>query len=145
MFTGEEFSPSAVTDRPLQDNKNLDNFGLPESHSSNSKPSTSGLKEDHASSESNLRHISPVEIRPFPKAEVLRENRKEKTRVSAVLIDTPIKTALEAEVEARAKPVKCNRLFSDSQERSRKHKQLKEHVRRVDSPEKEENALVLNV
>jgi hypothetical protein len=49
IFTDEDSSHSAVTDRLLQDNKNLDNFGLSDSHSSNSnlnissQPSKSGL------------------------------------------------------------------------------------------------------
>jgi hypothetical protein len=42
-------------------------------------------------------------------------NRGQKTKASAVLADTPEKVALEAEGEARAKPVKCNKLFSDTQ------------------------------
>jgi hypothetical protein len=33
--------------------------------------------------------------------------------MGAVLADTPVKVALGAEVEARAKPVKCNWLFRD--------------------------------
>jgi hypothetical protein len=45
--------------------------------------------------------------------------------VGAVLSDSPIEVALEAEVKARPKPVKCNRLFSDSQEKSRKTKQTR--------------------
>jgi hypothetical protein len=44
---------------------------------------------------------------------------------------------LEAELEARAKPVKYNSLFSDCQENSRKPKQLNNNVQRVDSSEKE--------
>jgi hypothetical protein len=36
--------------------------------------------------------------------------------VSVVLADTPVKIALEAEVEARIKPVTCKRLFSGSQD-----------------------------
>jgi hypothetical protein len=28
VFTDEDFSPSSMTDRPLQDNKNFQNFGL---------------------------------------------------------------------------------------------------------------------
>jgi hypothetical protein len=49
-------------------------------------------------------------MNPFPNAEALIEN----CRVGAVLTDSPEKIALEAEVEA----VKCNRLFSNSQEMS---------------------------
>jgi hypothetical protein len=57
----------------------------------------------HSSSESNLYHASPVEIRPLPKAGARREIRRRKTRASAVLTDTPVKVALDAEVEARAR------------------------------------------
>jgi hypothetical protein len=49
------------------------------------------------------------------------------------LTETPVKVALEAGVEGRDKPVKCNRFFTDGQEKSRKPKQLKKNVRRVDS------------
>jgi hypothetical protein len=49
MFIDEDFSPSAVTDSPLQNNKHLENCGFPDPHTSNSnldvssQPSTSGL------------------------------------------------------------------------------------------------------
>jgi hypothetical protein len=48
------------------------------------------------------------------------------------LTDTTVTVALEAGIEARAKPVKYNRLFNNSQEKSRKLKQLKKNVGRVD-------------
>jgi hypothetical protein len=60
MFTDDDFSPSAVTDRPVQDNKSLENFRLADSRSSNSnlevgsKSLTSGLNKGHSSSECNL-------------------------------------------------------------------------------------------
>jgi hypothetical protein len=47
--------------------------------------------------------------------------------VITVLTDTPVKAALEAEVEAQSRPVKRKRLFSDSQEKGRKSK-LKKNV-----------------
>jgi hypothetical protein len=113
IFTDEDFLPSAVTDRPLQDNKNPENVGLSDSHTPNSnldvssQPSTPGLTTGHSSSESNLYHASPVEIRPLPEAAARREARRRKTRVTTVLTVTPVKIALEAEVEARTKPDKC--------------------------------------
>jgi cytidylate kinase len=58
--------------------------------------------------------------------------------VSAFLTDTPVKIALEAEVEARAKRVKYKRSFSGSQDRSIKSKKLKKYVRTVDSSEEED-------
>jgi hypothetical protein len=61
-----------------------------------------------------------------------------KPKVSAVLADTPVKAALEAEVEARSRPVKCKRLFSDSQEKGRKSK-LKKNVGRSESSEEEDD------
>jgi hypothetical protein len=67
-----------------------------------------------------------VEMRPFLKAKDLAENhRQKKAKENDVLADTPIKVALEAEVKARDRPVKCNRFFSDSQDKSRNPKQLK--------------------
>jgi hypothetical protein len=118
-----------VTDRPLQDTQNLTRNS--ECHISNSyldtsnQPSTSVLKTGPSASQSNLHHVIPVEIRHFPKAEARKETRKRKPRVTAVLTDTPVKAALEAEVEAHSKPIKRNRLFSYSQEKTRKSKQLK--------------------
>jgi hypothetical protein len=97
-------------------------------HISN-QPSTPGLKTGPSTSQSNLYHVSPVEIRPFPKAETRKETRKRKPRLSAVLTDTPVKAALEAEVEARSTTIKYNRLFSYSQEKTRKSKELKTNFR----------------
>jgi hypothetical protein len=51
-------------------------------------------------------------------------SRRQKRRVGAVLIDTPVKVEVEAEVEACAKSVKCNRLFNGKQEKSQKTKHL---------------------
>jgi hypothetical protein len=58
--------------------------------------------------------------------------------VGGVLTDTPVKAALEAEVETHSKPIKRNRLFSYSQEKTRKSKQLKKNVRRVESCEEDD-------
>jgi hypothetical protein len=143
IFTDENFLPSAVTDRPLQDTENLTRTS--ECHISNSyldisyQPSTSGLKTGPSTSQGNLHHVSSVEIRPFPKAEAVKETRKRKPRVSAVLTDTPVKAALEAEVEARSKPIKRNRVFRYSQEKTRKSKQLKKNVRKVESSDEEDD------
>jgi hypothetical protein len=64
----------------------------------------------------------------------VRDNRRQKLgRVGAVLTDAPAQVALPL-----AKTVKCNGLFGGSQEKSRKSKQLKMNVRRVDSSEEED-------
>jgi hypothetical protein len=74
IFTDEDFSPSCMTDHSLQNNKNLENLGLRCSHTSDwnldvsSQSSTSDLNRGHSSSESNLQHVSPVEMQPFPKS-----------------------------------------------------------------------------
>jgi hypothetical protein len=113
IFTDDDFLPCAVTDRPLQDSQNLTRTS--ECHTSDSyadisnQPSTPGLKTGPSASQRNGRHVSPVEIRPFPKAEASKEREKRKPRVSAVLTDIPVKAALEAEVEARSRPVKRKR------------------------------------
>jgi hypothetical protein len=110
IFTDDDFLPCAVTDRPLQDSQNLTRTS--ECHTSDpyadisNQPSASGLKTGPSASQRNGRHVSPVEIRPFPKAEASKERQKRKPRVSAVLTDIPVKAALEAEVEARSRPVK---------------------------------------
>jgi hypothetical protein len=49
----------------------------------------------------NLRHVNPAEMKPFPEAGAFRENRRQKTRVRAVLTDTPVMAAFAAEAEAR--------------------------------------------
>jgi hypothetical protein len=54
-------------------------------------------------------------------------------------MDAPVKAALEAEVEARSKTIKRNRLFSYSQEKTRKSKQLKRNVRTVESCDEEDD------
>jgi hypothetical protein len=57
MFTDEDFSPYAVTDLPLQDNKSLENFGISDYHTSNwnldvsSQSSISRLNTNHSPSE----------------------------------------------------------------------------------------------
>jgi hypothetical protein len=84
---------------------------------------------------SSQRLDSPVEIGSFPKAEA----RQRKSRVSAILTDTPVKAAFEAEVEACSEPVKRNRSFSDSQENTRKSKQLKKNFLRVESSDEEDD------
>jgi hypothetical protein len=58
--------------------------------------------------------------------------------VGAVLTGTPVKGALEAEAEAHAKPVNCNRLFKDSQEKSRKPKYLRKIFRKAKSTGEED-------
>jgi hypothetical protein len=74
-----------------------------------------GINTGHLSSASNLQYVNPVEITPFLKTGALRVNRRKKEKKDrAVLADTPENTALEAEVGARAKTVKCNR-FSDTE------------------------------
>jgi hypothetical protein len=124
-----DFLPSGVTNRPVQDTKNLTRTSdcyISNSHSDiSNQPSTPGLKTGPAISQSNLHHASPVEIRHFPKAEAIKETWKRKPRVSAVLTDAPVKATLEAEVEALPKPIKRNRLFSYSQEKTRKWKKIK--------------------
>jgi hypothetical protein len=63
-------------------------------------------------------HLNPVETRPFAITEAVKESFRQKRRVSDISTDTSVKVASEAEVGARAKPFSCNRLFSDSQEKS---------------------------
>jgi hypothetical protein len=63
--------------------------------------------------------------------------------MSAILTDTPVKAALEAEAQTHANPVKYNRLFSDSQETSRKPKQLIKNVRKVDWSEEEDKCFCI--
>jgi hypothetical protein len=109
LFTDEDFLPSAVTDYPLQYNQNLtrtSDYHISNSYSDiSNQPSTSGLETGPSASQRNRHHVSPVEIGPFLKAEVRNETRRRKRRVSNVLTDTPIKAALETEVEAHVEPI----------------------------------------
>jgi hypothetical protein len=78
MINDEDFSPCGVTDRSLQDSKNLKYFVLSDSHDSNSnldvssQPSTSGLSKGRSSSESNLHHITFLKRTPFQKQKRLK-------------------------------------------------------------------------
>jgi hypothetical protein len=57
VFNDKDFSPSAVTDNSIKDDKNLDIFGLSDSHTTisdldvRSQSSTSGLNTGQSSSE----------------------------------------------------------------------------------------------
>jgi hypothetical protein len=64
--------------------------------------------------------------------------------VGAVLTDTPVKVALEYEAGARIKPVTHIRFFSDSQEKSRKYKQLKKMFEMLTRVKRKLNPFVLN-
>jgi hypothetical protein len=86
-----------------------------------------------------LHYVSPAEINPFPKTEAFREVSRQKKWADAVLADTPVKVALLGEIEARVKPVKCIRLFSDGQWKSRTPK-LKKNVQRVDVSEEDDES-----
>jgi hypothetical protein len=138
IFTDEDLLPSTVTDRPLQPyHQPLQNLTrTSEYHISNwysdisYQISTSGLETRPSASQGNRHHVSPVEIRPILIEEACKETRKRKSRVNAVLTDTPVTTALQAEVEAHAEPVKRKTLFSDRQEKAQKSKQLYKKVRR---------------
>ena len=141
IFTDENFLPSAVTDRPCEGNEQkitvlevlASNSGV-SSHSS-----TSSLNAGPSTSEGNDHHVSPVDIRDFPKAGARKETRKRKSSLSAIITDTPVKAALESEVRARRKPVKRQMLFGGSQEKSRNCKHLRRGVRRNGSSEEKDD------
>jgi hypothetical protein len=94
-----------VTDRPREDNKqksavlvvSTSNAGV-SSHSS-----TYVLHAGSSASEGNEHHLSPDDIRLSPKAGVRKETRKRKSKVNALLTDTPVKAQLESEVKAHRK------------------------------------------
>jgi hypothetical protein len=62
------------------------------------------LNAGHSSSENNFHYTNPAEITPFQKAEQIREARRQKTRAGDLLTGTTVTVALEAGIEARAKP-----------------------------------------
>jgi hypothetical protein len=104
MLIDEGFSLSAVTDFKNQSNRNLEHFWT--------------SKFPHFKFE----FIPYIPCKPFcnqafSKSRALIECGRKKTWVSTVLTDTPTKVALQAEVEACAKHVTCNRLSSDGQEK----------------------------
>jgi hypothetical protein len=87
IFTDENFLPSAVTDHPCEDNEQkITVLEVSDSNSGVSNhASTSNLNEGSSTSEGNDHHVSPVDIRPLPKAGARKETRKRKSRVSAIL------------------------------------------------------------
>ena len=115
-----------MTDRPREGNKQRSAvFVVSTSNSGvSSHSSTSGSHAGHSASEGNEHHQSPDDIRLSPKAEVRKETRKRKSKVCALLTDTLVKAQLESEVKAHRKSAKRSRLFSGSQEKPRKSKQL---------------------
>jgi hypothetical protein len=79
LFTGEDFSFSAATDLSIKDNRNLENFGLPDSHTSNSKAGVILVSLQHQGQTKVIRlQNKSVEIRPFPTAEQFRGSRRQK-------------------------------------------------------------------
>jgi hypothetical protein len=97
-----------VTDCPREDNKQKSTvFVVSTSNSGiSSHSSTSGLRAGPSASEGNERHVGPDDIRLSPKAGVRKESRKRKSKVSALLTDTPVEAQVESEVKARRKSAK---------------------------------------
>lgn len=131
-----------MTDRPREDNKQKSTvFVVSTSNSGvSSHSSTSGLPAGPSASEGNEHHVSPDDIRLSPKAGVRKETRKRKSKVCALLTDTPVKAQLASEVKAHRKSAKRSRLFSGSQEKSRKSKQLCRGVRRSEAYEEDDGS-----
>lgn len=111
-----------MTDCPREDNKQKSTvFVVSTSNSGvSSHSSTSGLHAGPSASEGNEHHLSPDDIRFSPKAGVRKETRNRKSKVSALLTDTPVKAQVGSKVKAHRKSAKRSRLFSGSQEKSRK-------------------------
>ena len=129
-----------MTDRPCEDNEQKitvlevsdSNLGVSNHYS------TTSLNAGSSTSEGNDHHVIPVNSRPFPKAGVRKDTHERKSRVSAIITDTPVKAALESEVRARCKPVKRKMLFGGSQEKSRNCKHFITGVRRNDTSEEDD-------
>lgn len=85
-----------MTDRPREDNKQRSTvFVVSNSNSGvSSHSSTCGLHAGPSASEGIEHHLSLDDIRLSPKAGVLKETRKRKSRVNALLTDTPVKAQL---------------------------------------------------
>jgi hypothetical protein len=141
IFTDENFLPSAVIDCSCEGNEQK--ITVLEVLASNSgvrnHSSTSRLSAGPSTSEGNDHHVSPVDIRPFPKTGARKETHKRKSSVSVILTDTTVKTALESEVRARHKPVKRQMLFGGRQEKSQNCKRLRRGVPRNGSSEEEDD------
>lgn len=135
IFTDEDFLPSSVTDRPFVANVedgvtenvstsvNLQTANL-ENADILSQPSTSGAQISAIQKCLPTHHISPEHIRPFPKAGPRKLTRRRNVRVSAILTDTPVKYALEAEAKEKEKSVRPKRSlkFGNCQKSSKKRK-----------------------
>lgn len=122
ISTGEFLLLSAVTDPPIQDDKqkNYNSWTLWFSHSNlkfwlSSQSTSWGSNVEPSSSEKCEHYVSPIEIRPFPKSGARNGARKRKSRLRAIWIDASVKAALKSEEEARCKRVIGNRLLTGSE------------------------------
>jgi hypothetical protein len=95
-----------LSDRPRQDSEGKSTIHEVSTSDSAVKghSSASDLKSETSTSEGKEHYRIPVDIRTFPKAGVCKRSRKRKSRVSAILADTPVKAALESEVKPHRKP-----------------------------------------
>ncbi|CAH1961297.1 unnamed protein product [Acanthoscelides obtectus] len=110
IFQDDEFLPSEVTDRPKPENINtsMEISPEPEFNRENQRtpqPSTSSACSLSLDKSVDLlstgTHITPRELKPYPKAMPRKSKVGRKKRVSAILTDTPIKSALEEEERTR--------------------------------------------
>ncbi|CAH1957908.1 unnamed protein product [Acanthoscelides obtectus] len=110
IFQDDEFLPSEVTDRPKPENINtaMEISPEPEFNRENQRtpqPSTSSACSLSLDKSVDLlstgTHITPRELKPYPKAMPRKSKVGRKKTVSAILTDTPIKSALEEEERTR--------------------------------------------
>ena len=102
VFGDDEFLSAYVTDRPAPTNDQLQQqesehdvrgdvvvASLPQSPT----PSTS--------TSATLQHVSPHEVRPFPKAQPRKNNLGRKKGQTLILTDTPVKKRIQGEILSR--------------------------------------------
>ena len=108
IFSELDFSPSVITEQPspvsqsetVNDAQNS-SLDLPAT-----RPTSLSKPVPGTSTNTSQMTFEPERIRPFPQAGPRKPGRRKK-RKSAILTDTPVKSALEAEEKMRRKPRKA--------------------------------------
>lgn len=100
VFLETEFAPSYVSDRPYQNPALLG----PSTNQAIPGPSKPAITSSFCSYATSTNTLTPEDIRPYPKAGLRKKvNQQRKKRKTAILTDTPVKEALEAERQAQGK------------------------------------------
>lgn len=114
VFQDDEFLPAEVTNRPLPEinNTTVESEPTITAETQIEKPRTPSPQPSTSSAcnpviqrrvDTEIAHLTPAELKPYPKAMARKLKGGRKKRVSAILTDSPIKSALEKEEKERQK------------------------------------------